>query len=274
MVPRALADRISLGSPMAVRRRRCLALLLAFSLGCVSEDAARKSPAWQTLKFDAEPGRDRVLLDVAIVQRPLDDPFLASEIWAGADEMILPMERRELVELNGFRVGLLVGFPPEKLIQLMKSERSRVERKGRSAPAGATIEQFIREAAADCECELRCSAKKERVKLERPKFAIDLTTTVLDDDRIRLRLDPRAEVGDATMRFKPLPEESKWAMEVKRATRTVPGLAFELDMAPNQILIVGPRADQPDSLGHHTFVDESSTPPTQRLLILRQIRNR
>ena len=258
---------------MIARRCRFLTLFLAFPLGCVSEDAARPGPAWQALKFDAEPGRDRVLLDVAIIHRPLDDPFLTTEIWAGADEMILPLERREFVELNGFRVGLLVGFPPEKLIQLLKSERSRIERKGRSVPTGATLEQIIREAVDDCECELRTAAKRERVKLERPKFAIDLTTAVLEDGRVRLRLDPRAEIGDTTMRFKPLPEESKWSLEVKRSARTVPDLAFELDMAPNQILIVGPRAGQFDSLGHHTFVDESTTPPTQRLLILRQIRN-
>ena len=257
---------------MAALRYPFMGLLLALSVGCVSEETPRPTTSWQALKFDADPGRDRILLDVAIVQRPLDDPFLATGIWAGADEMALSLERREFVELNGFRVGLLVGSPPEKLVQLMKSERSRVERKGRSAPTGATLEQIIREATDDCECELRGASKKERVKLERPKFVIDLTSTVLDDARVSLRLAPRVEVGDATMRFKPLPEESKWSLETKRPSRSVPELVFELNMAPNQILIVGPRVDQPDSLGHLTFVDETSTPPTQRLLVIRQIR--
>src|SRR4051794_40131662 len=109
-------------------------LLIVLS-GCVGTETAPAPTPWQAYKVTTDPGPDRVLLDVGLVQSPLEDPFLDRELWNAADEMLGSATERELRELNGYRVGILVGSAPEPLRNLLGSPRSCVEHRGRSAPS-------------------------------------------------------------------------------------------------------------------------------------------
>lgn len=247
-------------------------LLLIFLAGCVSPEPSRSGVDWQTLKVAADPGPDRVLLDVALVQRPLGDPFLTTEIWSSTDEMILSPDLRELLELNGYRIGLLVGSPPEKLSQLLQSDRSCIERRGRSAPTGALLPQNLRECAQPVEGVVYRNKTQDAVTFDRPLFAFDLLPT-LKQNSVSLKITPRIESGERAMTYKPVPEEAKWTLEVKRPTRLLDHLAAEIVLAPNQILIIGPRAERENSIGHHSFIDDQSDATLQRLLIIRHVRS-
>src|SRR4051794_31738973 len=94
--------------------------LLAGLLGCVSEETLPTTVS-DSFRLDTESLGDRALLDVALVQAPLGDPFLDRSIWAGADQMILSADKRDVLEANGYRVGILVGAPPAKLMNLLQS---------------------------------------------------------------------------------------------------------------------------------------------------------
>lgn len=249
-------------------------LLLVLLTGCVSPESTHAPIGWQSLKVDSDPGPDRVLLDVALIQRPIDDEFLSSELWANADEMVVPADRRELLELNGFRVGVLVGSPPEQLTHLLQSERSCLERKGRSAPSGHSLTQKLRECPEQVDGFVQLGRTKEILSLDRPHFGLDLLPTLRRDHTMRLRVTPRYEAGDKAVNYKPLPEESKWSLEVARPSRSLVDLSFEIDLSPNQILIIGPRVGCDGSLGTHGLTADREGEAFQRLLILRHLRPR
>lgn len=255
---------------MPVRPCIWLVILLA---GCVSPEPSRTGVAWQSLKVDAEAGQDRILFDVSLVQRPIDDVFLNHDLWASVDEMILPTDLRENLELNGYRIGLLVGSPPDRLKQLLQSDRSCIERKGRSVAPGTLLQQNLRECFDTTEGTIRRGKVSETVVFDRPLFAFDLFPT-LKQQSVRLRVTPRIETGERTMNFKPVPEESNWALEMKRPTRMLTDLAMEIDLAPNQLLIIGARPERVGTVGYQSFVDDQSGEILQRVLVLRHLQSR
>src|SRR4051794_485799 len=89
-----------------MRRRVALLSLLIGLAGCVGTETTPHARPWQALKLATEAGPDRVLLEVGLVQTPLEDPFLDRELWTGADEMLGSAAQREMLDANGLRVGL------------------------------------------------------------------------------------------------------------------------------------------------------------------------
>ena len=62
----------------------------------------------------------RCLLKVAIVTRPFGDKTLNEVVWRVADEQILPPAERRAWEVNGLRVGRIVGELPLELEAILK----------------------------------------------------------------------------------------------------------------------------------------------------------
>ena len=245
-------------------------LALALLAGCMSEDGLPSAPWQASYRMDDE--ADRVLLDVSLIQAPLADPFLDHQVWSSADEMLFPLDKRELLDANGFRMGLLVGSPPEGITSLLQSERTCVGRRGRSTSAGMTVTQLVREGDEPLELSVQLVGRRETLKLDRPRFSLDLTPRKLSEGKIRLRLVPRVESGDKVISYRPVPEESKWTLESKRPGESLDDLACDVELLPNQILIIGCRLEREGSAGYHGFVRTEGTEPMQRLMVLRHLR--
>src|SRR5207247_4496708 len=94
--------------------------------GCDSLPESARTTAWLKRTPFASPAANSqvVQLDVAILERPLGDPFLDKELWQHTDEMIVDLDRKAAVEDNGYRVGQIIGMTPGKLQDLLKSPRS------------------------------------------------------------------------------------------------------------------------------------------------------
>lgn len=248
-------------------------VLVILAGGCAGQtQTVRPANSWQSLKVGAEAGADRVLLDVALLERPLDDEYLNEGIWASADEMVVAPELRELLAVNGYRVGVLVGAPPERLVHLLASERTCIDRRGKSVPSGANVTQPLGTGDDGAAGYLQVGKTRSALTFDRPRFGLELTPKVGERDVVRLTITPRYEDGDKTMNIKAVPEESKWEMEIARPSRVVNELAFSVDLSANQLLIIGPRLEFEGSLGHHSFVHVKDEIATQRLLVLRHLR--
>jgi hypothetical protein len=66
----------------------------------------------------------RCLLKVAIVSRPFDDPAINEVVWKSADEQIIPPKERHAWEVNGLRVGRIIGELPLELEAIMNDTTS------------------------------------------------------------------------------------------------------------------------------------------------------
>jgi hypothetical protein len=137
--------------------------------------------------------------------------------------------------------------------------------------------QNLRECQAPIETFVDLGKSKEELRLDRPRFGLDLLPTLKPNDSVRLKVTPRMEEGDKAVNITPVAEESaglKWSLELKRPTRVLSGLGFEIDLAPNQVLIIGPRLEREGSLGFHSLTDDRDGEWVQRLLILRHLRSK
>ena len=245
--------------------------LLAALPGCVSDEKLAPTDH-DTFRLDTESFGDRALLDVALVQAPLGDAFLDRRIWAGADQMICPADKRDLLEANGLRIGVLVGAPPAGLTNLLQTDRTCVERHGRFAPSDVTINQPLLAAKETALCRIQHVGRIETASLDRPIFSLDFTPTRLGPSTIRLKIVPRIETGDKRTMYKAVPEESKWKLETKRADHSLIELGCEVDLLANQILIIGCRSEREETFGYGGFVRVDGPEPMQRLLVVRHLR--
>ena len=245
--------------------------LVAALPGCVGDE--KLAPTMHdSFRLDTESFGDRALLDVALVQAPLGDAFLDQRIWAGADQMICPADKRDLLEANGLRFGVLVGAPPAGLMNLLQTERTCVERHGRFAPSGVTLNQPLLTAKETVACRIQHLGRLETAALDRPIFSLDFTPKRLGPSTIRLRIVPRIETGDKLTMYKAVPEESKWALDTKRAGQSLIELGFDVDLLMNQILLIGCRSDCEETFGYGGFVRVDGPEPMQRLLVVRHLR--
>ena len=67
----------------------------------------------------------RCLLKVAIVSRPFGDPTINDVVWRVADEQIIPPAARRAWEVNGLRVGRIIGELPLELEAILKETGSQ-----------------------------------------------------------------------------------------------------------------------------------------------------
>ncbi|HEX3313714.1 MAG TPA: hypothetical protein VHR72_02430, partial [Gemmataceae bacterium] len=192
--------------------------------------------------------------------------------WASADQMICPAEKRDLLEANGLRLGVLVGAPPAALMTLLQTERTCVERHGRYAPSGVTVNQPLLAAKETVSCRIQHLDRVETASLDRPIFSLDFTPKRLGPSTIRLRIVPRIETGDKLTMYKAVPEESKWRLETKRTGQSLIELGCDVDLLMNQILLIGCRSDHEETFGYGAFVRVDGPEPMQRLLVLRHLR--
>src|SRR5437870_10332225 len=102
-------------------------LLAGLLAGCATGTPA---PATSWLRrfqqLDIPTGPDVVNMEVVLLERPVGDSYLDHELWQTADEQVVPLERKAVLEENGFRVGQIGGQTPVGLQALLTSERSCV----------------------------------------------------------------------------------------------------------------------------------------------------
>ena len=64
----------------------------------------------------------RCVLKVAILDRPIRDPAINEVVWRAADEQVVPPEERRSQEINGLRVGRIIGELPRDLEEILRDE--------------------------------------------------------------------------------------------------------------------------------------------------------
>src|SRR5262249_4036581 len=82
-----------------------------------TETGARRGP-------EPAPAFQTVVLDVALLERPLGDGFLNHELWDLGNEQCVELEVKPVLEETGLRVAQSGGWPPPRLHALLKSPRS------------------------------------------------------------------------------------------------------------------------------------------------------
>src|SRR5437879_3678835 len=106
--------------------RRALAALALLALafaGCVNPQPERSSSWLNRIRpFQGTP--NVVTFDVALLELRPNDPVINGPLWTLADESAVDLEKKGVLEDNGFRIGQVGGLTPRGLAELLRSEQS------------------------------------------------------------------------------------------------------------------------------------------------------
>jgi hypothetical protein len=251
-----------------------LALFAAGLIGCFPSRSEQSPPSLAApARFEGPTGDDIVQMDLAIVERPCGDHFLNHELWELADEQGVNLERKPILEQNGFRVCQIGGLPPAGLQRLLASRRSCPDPRLVRRHAGDPMPVLLGPVWPRCAFCLDLDHEEE-VALDNAQCLLEVVPALADEGRILLRFTPHVRHGRPIMMrgSARAPDGTlDWSACVKQPEEAYPALSWELTVGPSEYVVVGTRLDRPNSLGHRCLVGEG-VPRMQRLLVLRAAR--
>jgi hypothetical protein len=266
---------------MAVMRQwqaLLLGLLAAPLAGCLTPPKERAGPRPADVVFQGPTGPDVVQMDVALIERPADDPYLVEAVWQLADEQkvrrdgVVDLEHKGLLGDNGFRVGSIAGAPPGELRRLVGCERSCVNPRRLTLHSGKPTPVLLGPAGTHCEFALHRAGKTTPVELDLATCQLEVTPLVTEEGRTQLHFTPVVKHGEVTSSLRPALDADgsrRWALEREQTAEAYSWLSWDLSVGPSEYVLIGARAEQSDTLGACSFVSADGATPVRRLLVLR-----
>ena len=199
----------------------------------------------------------RCLLKVAILARPFGDPTINEVVWRVADEQIIPPAERRAWEVNGLRVGRIVGELPLELEAILKE----------TAPQKKVIPtNFFVDSGEPTLIIVSAAVEQASLLLNRDNriFGNDyrdasgffrVTAQHEGSNNVSLRLVPEIHHGPVQRTFQPLPTAApigpqEFMINNGQQEETIRELATTLVLEPGQIAVIGSRPEYKRSLGN------------------------
>jgi hypothetical protein len=198
----------------------------------------------------------RCLLKVAIVSRPFGDPTINDVVWRVADEQVIPPAERRAWEVNGLRVGRIVGELPLELEAILKetAPQKRVNPTDffvdNGEPTMVIVSSTVDQASLLLNQENRIFGKDFRDA----SGLFRVTPQQEGANDVSLRLVPEIHHGPTQRNFQALPTASpvgpqEFMIKSGQQEETIRDLATTLVLAPGQIAVIGYRPEYKRSLG-------------------------
>ena len=218
--------------------------------------------------FQGPQGDDVVSLEVAVIEQPLGDRFLDSDIWDEVDEQVLSGEDRSRLRKNGLRVGLVGGIVPARLQSLLTSQGSNPTPRHFRLRSGNPAEVPLAGSREELTFELHpAEGEPEEVSLTSGEVSVRLIPTI-DKEGVRVRCLPHARHGSPKLWRTP-EEGGGLAFQGEQTDREFDGLAWEFRVKPGEYALIGTEYGQPGTFGNLTLITPGSASVSQRMIVIR-----
>jgi hypothetical protein len=262
--------------------RHVQALVLALLGGAVAGGCSTARPEQTPAHVEARAhedgpgGDDGVLLDVAVIERPYGDRLLNYELWQMANEQAVDLERKPVLEVNGFRICQLGGLPPTGLQALLTSPRSCPTPRRMPTLVGAPAALLLGSVWPRCAFHLTPDGRATtELAYNNAQCLLEVVPTLAEEGRVQLRFTPHIRHGRPSM----LPGATRdvtgtleWNLQTQQPEEEYAALDWELTVAPGEFVVVGTWLDRADTLGQRCFLPADGEPRKQLLLVLRATR--
>jgi hypothetical protein len=289
---------------MRQARTLLIGLVLTAAAGCTTS-AQPNSPAWMNRfrSLWAGLGPDALQAEIALVQQPLDNPYLSFDVWREIDEQVVPLERRPLLESNGFRLGTISGTVPSELQRVLTTERLTCVQ-GHTWEISGSENDGTNPTCPHCQLrpvkkESFVTARRKGVKPNDPTFqalgpdkvlrvqvhqdgsatpleleaaqaGLSIQFKLSDDGEVVVHCEPRVQYGSALRIPHPSDDKSGWSFTTGRPEKEFSKLAWEVTLRPSEYLVIGAWHDRADTLGQRCFLQQDAG--LQSLLLIRVAR--
>jgi hypothetical protein len=265
-----------------MRRRGVLVLtLICVSLGgCLSGGEPVRPSTWldRLRSPRSARGPDGIQIDLVLIQQPLGDPFLNEEVWKCTDCQAVGLERKGILDDNGFRVGQVVGMNPARLQSLLHCERHWTDNRKQTLAAGHSTAMPLGPPLPQCSFQLKTVDGGIDVLLDQGQCVLKIDTSLASNGRTKLKFTPEVLYGTRMPDYQVDPTAGRLQLEFKRPSKVYPELSWEVTLGPNQFLVIGSHFDingdenTPQTLGSQFFIQDNGRTFVQRMLVLRTAR--
>jgi hypothetical protein len=224
----------------------------------------------------------RCMLKVAIVNRPFGDPAVNEVVWRVADEQIITPDQRRAWEVNGLRLGRMMGELPLELEAIMKdtSPQNKVNPTSFYVESGeptlVNISPSVEQASLLLNRENRIFGKDYKDM----SGYFRVTAQHSSANNIALRLVPEIHHGPVQRMFQAVQSAApvgpqEFRMNNGQQEETFRELAATVVLEPGQLVAIGCRPDQKRSLGTFFFTQSvaHSDQRIEKLILIWAYRN-
>ncbi len=198
----------------------------------------------------------RCLLKVAIVSRPFGDPTINDVVWRVADEQVIPPAERRAWEVNGLRVGRIIGELPLELEAILKetAPQKRVNPTNFFVDSGEPTMVIVSPAVDQASLLLNRENRIFGKDFRDASGLFRVTPQQEGANDVSLRLVPEIHHGPTQRNFQAMPTASpvgpqEFMIKSGQQEETIRDLATTLVLAPGQIAVIGYRPEYKRSLG-------------------------
>jgi hypothetical protein len=264
--------------------RQWMALWIALGCGalggCFAANKERTTARSYPPPMAGVIGDDVIYLDVAVIERTLGDAFLNHDLWSEADEEVvhiegepaISLERKTVLEKNGFRIGQVGGMLPSRLQDLLTSQRACQTRRIQLHAGHGTI-LACGVPWPHCRYRVHHDERPAAVEIDDAQCELEVVPSLADEGRIHLHFTPLVKHGEmkpAIVAVRDADGQRRWDWKDNQAEEIYPLLDWTLTLVPNEYAVLGTFLVNGETLGEQFFLtQEEEHPIVQRLLVLR-----
>jgi len=198
----------------------------------------------------------RCLLKVAIVTRPASDQAIGQAVWRVTDEQVVPPKERRAWEVNGLRIGRIMGELPLELEAALKetAPHKKVEPTTFFVDSGEPSLLSISEAVPEATLLLNRDNRVFGNDYKDVSGYLRVTPQHEGPNLVSIRLVPEIHYGPIQRTFQALPnpaaiQPQEFRINHGQQEDTIRELATTLVLDPGQVVVIGCRPEQKRSLG-------------------------
>jgi hypothetical protein len=238
--------------------------------GCLWQEHAETSNWMKQFRRQAL-SPDHALIELAMIELPRGDEFINDELWKHTDEFVV-QDKRRILDENGFRIGQLVGPPPENFQKLLLSPRACSNPQALIFPPGKTATIPFPLTQQKLAYDFVREGERTEIVLDQTRFCFDVTARFDREGKTIVTFTPKVEHAAAVLPFQASSDNAEWELRTGKAAQKHAELGWEVTLGPNQYLFIGGRLDRDNTLGQAAFTMSDGADEIQRLLVVRNCR--
>ena len=263
---------------IAELRSVLLLAALCGAQGCVhpgSLDPTQWMGSNKNLGLKGVEGTDAVIVCLAVVERPVNDPYIHSALWEMVDEQVIPFECKVRLAENGIRSGVLGGQPPQAFLDILGSDRSCINPRQIQTRFGQPVVATI--GSTRDEISYRLKSANENQDWHQAKATCQWEVIVVPGEpgRLKVTLCPLVKHGESQMSPRAVQDKSgilTWQLQSQQQIeRHVTG-QFEVETRPGEFVLVGAAGENIETIGNAWFRQPDPRGSVQRMLVIRTAR--